>query len=124
MCPLSSAERRRLRARAHRLHPVVSISRNGLSASVLKEIDCSLTSHELIKVRVFDDDRQSREQVLDTLCIRLDAAPVQHIGKLLVIWRPRPSDQRPVDVQRPASNVSRPLPRVGKVSVKPRVARS
>lgn len=124
MCPLSSAELRRLRARAHSLHPVVSISHNGLSASVLKEIDSSLTSHELIKVRVFDDDRQHREQILDTLCVRLDAAPVQHIGKLLVIWRPRASDQPPANVQRPASNASRPRPRIDQALVKPRVARS
>ncbi len=97
MLNLSSIERRSLRARAHSLHPVVAISDKGLSDSVVKEINASLTSHELIKVRVHNGDRQVREEFLNTLCERLDAAPVQHIGKLLVIWRPQPvEEERPV----------------------------
>jgi RNA-binding protein len=96
MLNLSSDERRTLRARAHSLHPVVSISQSGLSESVVREINASLASHELIKIRVYDDDRQAREQYLVALCDRLDAAPVQHIGKLLVIWRPQPDDQAQV----------------------------
>ena len=92
MLNLSSDERRVLRARAHSLHPVVSISQNGLSDAVVREVDVNLNSHELIKIRVYNDDRQAREQFLATLCERLDAAAVQHIGKLLVIWRPRAAD--------------------------------
>ncbi|MCB1940926.1 MAG: YhbY family RNA-binding protein [Candidatus Accumulibacter sp.] len=93
MLNLSSDERRALRARAHSLNPVVSISQNGLSEAVVSEVDVNLTSHQLIKIRVYNDDRQAREQFLATLCERLDAAPVQHIGKLLVIWRPPTDDQ-------------------------------
>lgn len=92
MLNLSSTERRSLRARAHSLHPVVAISDKGLSESVVKEIDASLISHELIKVRVHNPDRQVREEFLTMLCERLEAAPVQHIGKLLVIWRPQPAE--------------------------------
>lgn len=90
MLKLTADERRALRARAHALNPVVSISQNGLSESVLKEIANSLASHELIKVRVFNDDRAVREEMLASICEELEAAPVQHIGKLLVIWRPDP----------------------------------
>ncbi|MEF8714231.1 MAG: YhbY family RNA-binding protein [Accumulibacter sp.] len=92
MLNLSSDERRALRARTHSLHPVVSISHRGLSESVVKEINVSLASHGLIKIRVYHDDREVREQFLSILCDQLDAAPVQHIGKLLVIWRP-PADK-------------------------------
>jgi putative YhbY family RNA-binding protein len=88
MLNLTADERRALRARAHALNPVVSISQNGLSESVLNEIGASLVSHELIKIRVFNDDRAVREQFLATICEKLEAAAVQHIGKLLVIWRP------------------------------------
>jgi RNA-binding protein len=63
---------------------------NGLSESVVKEINASLTSHELIKIRVYSDDRELREQFLATICQQLNAAPIQHIGKLLVLWRPQP----------------------------------
>lgn len=92
MIELSADERRALRARAHGLNPVVSISEKGLSESVLKEIDASLKAHELVKVRVYGDDRAQREAWLGEICTELDAAPVQHIGKLLVIWRPQPKD--------------------------------
>jgi putative YhbY family RNA-binding protein len=90
---LTSAERRNLRARAQRLHPVVSIGQQGLTPSVLHEIDVNLLAHELIKVRVFNADRDAREAVLTRICAELDAAPVQHIGKLLVVWRPAPTPE-------------------------------
>jgi putative YhbY family RNA-binding protein len=93
MLTLTADERRALRARAHALNPIVAISQNGLSESVLNEIGASLVSHELIKIRVFNDDREVREQFLATICEKLDAAPVQHIGKLLVIWRPSADGQ-------------------------------
>jgi RNA-binding protein len=88
MLSLSPAERRDLRAKAHRLRPVVSVGQHGLTAGVLHEIDVNLLAHELIKVRVFIDARGAREAVLSRICAELEAAPVQHIGKLLVVWRP------------------------------------
>lgn len=83
--------RRALRARAHDLSPVVSISQKGLTESVLKEIDLCLSAHELIKIRVFDIEREERDALLAEICAKLDAAPVQHIGKLLVVWREKPA---------------------------------
>lgn len=88
MLQLTSDERRELRARAHGLNPVVSIAQNGLTEAVLKEIDACLSAHELIKIRVYGDEREVREAYMTTLCDTLQAAPVQHIGKLLVMWRP------------------------------------
>ena len=88
MLDITADQRRALRARAHALNPVVAISQNGLSESVLQEISRSLDSHELIKIRVFSDERGVREQYLNVICEQLCAAPVQHIGKLLVVWRP------------------------------------
>ena len=88
MLQVTPEQRRALRARAHALDPVVIISQNGLSENVLKEIDSNLTAHELIKNRVFSDERATREDYLSQICEKLGAAPVQHIGKLLVLWRP------------------------------------
>jgi RNA-binding protein len=88
MLDITADQRRALRARAHALNPVVAISQNGLSESVLQEISRSLDSHELIKIRVFSDERDVRAQYLTTICEQLCAAPVQQIGKLLVVWRP------------------------------------
>ncbi|HET7097302.1 MAG TPA: YhbY family RNA-binding protein [Casimicrobiaceae bacterium] len=91
MRTLTSAERRALRAKAHHLQPVVSIGNNGLTRSVLHEIDVNLTAHELVKVRVFNDDRQTRERLFAEVCTELDAAPVQRLGKILMLWRPAPA---------------------------------
>lgn len=91
MLPLSSDERRELRARAHNLNPVVSIAESGLTESVLKEIEVCLKAHELIKIRVYGDSRENREAYFAQICSELGAAPVQHIGKLLVVYRPDPA---------------------------------
>ena len=85
---LTPAERKAHRADAHHLDPVVQIGADGLTDAVVKETDAALKAHGLVKVRVFSDDRVAREATLAELAERLDAAPVQHIGKLLVLWRP------------------------------------
>jgi RNA-binding protein len=76
-----------LKARAHGLDPVVHIGEKGLTAAVLAEIGRALDSHELIKVRAAALDRDAREAALADLCARLGAQPVQHIGKVLVLYR-------------------------------------
>src|SRR6188472_3760274 len=87
---LTVAERKVHRAEAHHLDPVVMIGNDGLTAGVKKEIDAALNAHGLIKVRVQGDDRVAREEMYQTLADELGAAPIQHIGKLLVFWRPMP----------------------------------
>lgn len=87
---LTPAERKFHRGNAHHLDPVVLIGAEGLTSAVLKEADAALKAHGLIKLRVFSDDRKARDELLATLADRLNAAPVQHIGKLLVLWRPIP----------------------------------
>lgn len=106
---LTPAERRRLRADAHHLQPVVLIGSEGLSDAVRKEADAALNAHGLIKLRVFSDERDTREQILQTLTEDLGAAAVQHIGKLLVLWRPVPEKAKEVREDR------RPGPRVVKL---------
>jgi len=97
---LTPPQRRELRAKAHHLDPVVSVGQHGLTAAVLHEIDLNLIAHELVKVRVFNDDRTARETLLASICAELDAAPVQHIGKLLVVFRPSPERVK-VEVEKP-----------------------
>jgi putative YhbY family RNA-binding protein len=109
MIELTPAQRKEHRAAAHHLDPVVMIGNEGLSAAVKKEADAALRSHGLIKVRVLSDDRQARQTMLEALADELGAAPIQHIGKLLVLWRPMPPKEKKVDEER------RPGPREVKV---------
>ncbi|MCS6945351.1 MAG: ribosome assembly RNA-binding protein YhbY [Sutterellaceae bacterium] len=85
--------RLRLKARAHSLKPVVWLGNAGLSDAVLLEIDRALNAHELIKVRVPGEDRKAREAIFSRIADLLSAARVQMIGKLLVLYRPRPSQE-------------------------------
>jgi len=88
MLQLSPAQRKFLRSLAHDLKPVVMIGASGLTDAVLREAARSLDTHELIKIRVLNDDRAERESHMQALCEALGAAPVQHIGKLLLLYRP------------------------------------
>lgn len=97
---LSVAERKAHRAEAHHLDPVVMIGNDGLTPAVKKETDAALNAHGLIKVRVLGDDREAREAMFQELCDALGAAPIQHIGKLLVLWRPQPLKEKAVDEDR------------------------
>lgn len=109
---LTPAQRKEHRAAAHHLDPVVMVGADGLTAAVKKEADAALRSHGLIKIRVLSDDRVAREAMLQALAEELDAAPIQHIGKLLVLWRPIPPKEKKLDEDR------KPGPREFKV-IKP-----
>ena len=100
MLQITSLQRRELRARAHGLNPVVSIAENGLTEAVLKEIDVCLKAHELIKIRVYGDSRDDRIAYYEQICEQLAAAQVQHIGKLLVVYRPAPADAAAVNPEK------------------------
>lgn len=100
MIELSPSERRSLRAAAHHLQPTVAIAGKGLAPSVLKEIDVSLQAHELIKVKLHGIERDAREALLAEICSSLDCAPVQSIGNILVLWRPKPAQSSQPKPQR------------------------
>ena len=106
---ISAAQRRELRSQAHHLEPVVMVGSDGWSPAICKEAEHALSAHGLIKIRVFLDDRGAREALLARLADELSAAPVQHIGKLLVLWRPAEPEQRSADPER------KPAPREVKV---------
>ena len=91
---LTPSQRKDKRADAHHLDPVVMIGGDGLTPAVVKEIDAALNAHGLIKVRVFSDERETRAAHFVTLADSLGAAPIQHIGKLLVLWRPMPPKEK------------------------------
>ncbi|MDO8312044.1 MAG: YhbY family RNA-binding protein [Sideroxyarcus sp.] len=88
MLNLSVSQRLELKSRAHALSPIVIIGNAGLTPAVLDEIERSLKSHDLLKIRAMNDDREARETMLQEICKQLKAGPVQHIGKVLVVYRP------------------------------------
>jgi putative YhbY family RNA-binding protein len=89
---LTPTHRRDLRALSHGIRPVVWIGTSGLSESVIDELDRALKSHELIKIKISGGEREAREAILEEICQRLGAAPVRHIGRILVIYRPKENE--------------------------------
>lgn len=89
---LTNRERAHLKARAHALEPVVHVGNAGVTDTLVAEVDRALTAHELIKVKIGTDDRAERVAVGDEICARTDATAVHRVGKVLILWRPRPAD--------------------------------
>ena len=89
---LTPRERSHLKARAHALEPRVQVGAAGMTEAVAKEVDRALTAHELIKVKILGDDRHQRADTAEAIAARVDAALVQSVGKVIVLWRPRPEE--------------------------------
>ncbi len=89
---LTARERAELKARAHMLEPVVQVGQHGATDAVVAEVDRALTAHELLKVKIADADRDARQATGDTLAERTDAAVVQRVGRIVVLFRPRPDE--------------------------------
>jgi RNA-binding protein len=70
----------------------VQIGQSGATDQVVAEIDRALTAHELIKVKILGDDRDERAQIAATVATRADAAVVQSVGKVVILWRPNPEE--------------------------------
>lgn len=87
MKSLSPAQRQTLKGLAHPLQPVVMIGNQGLTPAVLKEVERSLAAHELIKIKAASDEAETRRLWMEAICKATGAAPVQQIGKILVIYR-------------------------------------
>jgi RNA-binding protein len=85
---LSPKERQALKGQAHALDPVVLLGAQGLTPAVMREIERALAAHALIKVRVPGDEREARDAMFRQIADELNAARVQSIGKLLVLFRP------------------------------------
>ena len=90
---LTPKERQALKAQAHKLEPIVAIGGKGLTDAVVAEIDFALKSHELLKIRAGAMDRHERAEAFSAICERTGAEPVQHVGKVFVIYRKKPEPQ-------------------------------
>ena len=87
MKSLTPAQRQYLKGLAHSRQPVVMIGSQGLTAAVLKEVERALAAHELIKIKAASDEVDTRRAWMDEICAATGAAPVQQIGKVLVVYR-------------------------------------
>ena len=95
---LSNKQKQHLKGLAHHLNPVVLMGANGLTEAVLVEIEIALNHHELIKVKVVSEDRDTKQLIVDAIVRETGAEKVQLIGKVVVLYRP--SEQRKIELPR------------------------
>ncbi|MGX9417033.1 ribosome assembly RNA-binding protein YhbY [Vibrio sp. RC27] len=95
---LSTKQKQHLKGLAHSLKPVVMLGANGLTEAVLAEIDLALNHHELVKVKIASEDRETKVLIIDAIIRETRAEKVQTIGKTLVLYRQ--SEQRKIELPR------------------------
>jgi len=88
---LTTRERSHLKARAHSLEPSVLVGHGGVTDGVAAEIDRALKARELIKVKILAE-RDERHEIASAIAARTDSAIVQQVGKVIVLWRPKPDN--------------------------------
>ncbi|QCR34946.1 ribosome assembly RNA-binding protein YhbY [Nissabacter sp. SGAir0207] len=95
---LSNKQKQHLKGLAHPLKPVVMLGNNGLTEGVLAEIEQALAHHELIKVKIAAEERETKALIVDAIVRETGAANVQVIGNILVLYRP--SEDRKISLPR------------------------
>lgn len=88
--PLNANQKRYLRSLAHDLKPVILVGQKGVTEALLKELDLALAHHELVKVRLADDDRESRASSIERIGNEAHAEIVQTIGRIACFYRRNP----------------------------------
>ena len=89
---LTNNRKKYLRSIAHDLKPVVMIGQHGLSEAVLAELRSTMAIHELLKIKVRAENREEKQQIIDKIVEFSEAAIVQVIGGVLVIYKPFEED--------------------------------
>ena len=88
MMKLTNNQKKHLRTLAHDLRPIVMVGQQGLSDAVLDELESTMTKHELLKIKVRADDREEKKKIVNKILEFSQAALVQVIGGVLIIYRP------------------------------------
>jgi RNA-binding protein len=91
---LNNKQKQHLKSLAHPLKPVVMLGNNGLTEGVIAEIEHALQHHELIKVKIAAEARETKALIVDAIVRETKAINVQVIGNILVIYRQNENDRK------------------------------
>lgn len=84
---LNKKQIQHLKGLAHSLKPTILLGSNGLTEAVVAEIDYTLSHHELIKIKIPTDDKETKSLIVDAICRETNSTMIQVIGKTLIIFR-------------------------------------
>lgn len=88
--PLTASQKRYLRGLAHDLKAVILVGQKGVTPALLQELSLALEHHELIKVKLADDDREARSASIEAIVEHSGAELVQTIGKVACFYKRNP----------------------------------
>lgn len=84
---LTGKERASLRSQANLLKPIVMIGKDGLTESVIDQIDQIIENKELIKIKIQNNSAENARNVAEEVAKELKAEVVQVIGGIIVLYR-------------------------------------
>ena len=84
---MTSKQRSKLISLAMNISATVQIGKNGLTDSVIEQINTSLEDHELVKIGVLKTADVTAKTVIAEVAEAVGAEPVQAIGNKIVLYR-------------------------------------
>ena len=87
---ITNTQKKFLRQAAHHLKPVVWAGKNGISKSLIEEIEQALEIHELIKIKCNLGEREERDAGIEVICKKTGANNVQRVGNIVTIYKKNP----------------------------------
>ncbi|MDX1353104.1 ribosome assembly RNA-binding protein YhbY [Thiomicrorhabdus sp. Kp2] len=93
---LTTNQKKFLRGIAHNINPMIIIGANGVTESLMKELESTLEHHEILKIKMASADRDDRKQIIDYILEQTGALLVQSIGKICVIYRQSEDTELPL----------------------------
>lgn len=91
---LDGKRRRKLRALGHHLAVVVQVGHDGVTAGVLAALEQALWDHELVKIKLASDDRETRKEQAEALAAGSGAEVAQVLGRTVLLYKPNPDEPR------------------------------
>lgn len=86
---LSNPQKRYLRGLAHDLKPIILVGAKGVSDNLVTELLSAIEHHELVKVKIAAEDRDTRDTWIAELVEKSDAALVARIGNVAIMYKRR-----------------------------------
>ncbi|WP_029407882.1 ribosome assembly RNA-binding protein YhbY [Thiomicrorhabdus sp. Milos-T2] len=93
---LTTNQKKYLRGIAHGLNPMIIIGANGVTESLMAELESTLEHHEILKIKMASADREDRKKIVDYILEQTGALLVQTIGKICVIYRQSEETELPL----------------------------
>ena len=89
---ITTKQRAKLTSYAHKLDCILQIGKNGITPTVLKQVNDALAAREMIKGRVLDNSMLTAREAAQTLQEAADCDIVQVMGSKFILYKAKKKD--------------------------------